>query len=405
MSDEQRVINRDYLLSKSLIYIGDLSIDSKLIEIFQKAFQHFKTVTTIEDLKQSLDQFDVIVCNESDHSHSYLKEIRTLDNKNIPFILIENEKYNTNPIIYIKDNLSQYIKLTLSHTEIMYIIQHELQNYDNHLENIYLQEEHQAYLEMLDNIVIVSRTDLKGVITYANDVFCEVSKYSKEELIGSPHNIVRDPENSSTIFQELWNTIQAGKIWKGILKNKDKEGETYITNTTIAPYYTHGEKKGYIGIRYLVTGDVTEKRNLKNHLRKTIIDTKEIIKQKDQDIKELKNKNKMVDLIEKALEIEKSKKEQVEKQLVKFEKEIKDAADEHSKRVESYLQERREYADVLQKKDREIAQLKKHLQSFQTKNDEYETSMLESGNETILLKKRIKELEDIVQHQEEKLIR
>lgn len=403
MSTEQRVINREYLESKSLVYIGEETDNPKLIEIFHKAFKKCTLSKEIDHIKKEIDKYDIIVCNETDHSLSHLQEIRALNNKNLPFVLIENEKFNANPIIYIKDKLSQYIKLTPTYTEIMYIIQHELQNYDKELENLHLQSEHKAYLEMLDNTVIVSRTDLNGKITYANDIFCEVSKYSREELLGSQHNILRHPEISKTIFQDLWNTIENDGIWKGIIKNKAKDGETYITKTTIAPYYTNGEKVGYIGIRYVVTDDVTEKRNLKNHLRKLTMDTKELIKAKDQEIEELKKKNKMVDAIEDAWHSEKAKKDKLEKQIEKFEVDIKKEADQHNKRVESYLEERREYAEVLQKKDREIALLKKHLDDTKNQNNEYESVMLEAGGEKKKLLKRIKELEDILEHKEELL--
>jgi PAS fold. len=67
---------------------------------------------------------------------------------------------------------------------------------------------------------IVSKTDKKGRITYVNDKFCQISKYSREELLNKPHNIIRHPDMPKEVFKELWDRLKAGKTWSGIIKNK-----------------------------------------------------------------------------------------------------------------------------------------------------------------------------------------
>jgi len=403
MSIENRLIDRDYIKSKSLLYIGLESDNQQLIDIFKKAFTDFKIIDNTDDIKNDLDKYNIIVCSENNDSLLHLQKIRKLDNTSIPFLLIENKKFDTSPLIYISDNLSQYIQSNLSHTEIMYIIQHELQNYDKLIENQHLQSEHKAYLEMLDNTVIVSKTDLKGNITYVNDIFCDISKYSKDELIGFQHKVLRHKDMPKSIFQNMWKTIDSDNIWKGILKNRDKDGEEFITNTTIAPFYHNGKKIGYIAIRYLVTDDVVEKRNLKSHLTKMIIDNRNILREKEQEIERLKNKNSLVDSIEDAWQGEIEKNKKLKLQIKKFENEIKDEAALHDRRVESYLDERRKYSETLDGKDREIALLKKNLEEITLQNSEYESAMTESGMQIKLLMKRTQELEDILEHREEQL--
>jgi aerotaxis receptor len=83
--------------------------------------------------------------------------------------------------------------------------------------------------------VIVSETDLKGNITYANRKFCEISGYTKEELIGKPHNIIRHPDMPKEAFAKLWSTIQSGQIWHGLVKNLRKDGQYYWVETEILP--------------------------------------------------------------------------------------------------------------------------------------------------------------------------
>lgn len=110
------------------------------------------------------------------------------------------------------------------------------------------------YKQAVDAGNIVSKTDLKGIITYANDQFCRISKYSREELVGKPHNIVRHPDVPKEVFAELWDRIEAGHVWKGLVPNRAKDGSTYIVDATIMPVKNaQGKNTGYIAIRHDVT--------------------------------------------------------------------------------------------------------------------------------------------------------
>ena len=111
------------------------------------------------------------------------------------------------------------------------------------------------YKNLVDKILIVSKTDLQGVITYVNDLFVDISGYSREELLGVPHNIVRHPDMPKYIFKNMWKTIQSGKIWQGVIKNRKKNGESYYVKTMIAPLFNENNQiKEYIAFR----ADITE---------------------------------------------------------------------------------------------------------------------------------------------------
>jgi PAS domain S-box-containing protein len=126
-----------------------------------------------------------------------------------------------------------------------------------------------GYKTAIDNSSIVSKTDLRGIIIYANDMFCEVSGYTREELIGSSHNIVRHPDVPKEEFRKMWSTIQSKRVWKGIIKNRRKDGTFYIVNATIIPILDNrGEIMEYVAVRH----DITELEKSKEEIKKQRID-------------------------------------------------------------------------------------------------------------------------------------
>jgi aerotaxis receptor len=97
--------------------------------------------------------------------------------------------------------------------------------------------------------LIVSRTDLKGIITHANDAFVEMSGYTREELIGAPHHILRHPEMPKLAFKGLWDDVEAGKKWHGYVKNLRKDGAYYWVYATAVPNIRNGAIVGYTSVR------------------------------------------------------------------------------------------------------------------------------------------------------------
>ncbi|MBN2768539.1 MAG: PAS domain S-box protein [Campylobacterales bacterium] len=100
-----------------------------------------------------------------------------------------------------------------------------------------------------DSGLIVSSTDLKGIITYANRKFCEIAGYTKDELIGKNHNIVRHPDMPKAAFCDLWDHMQAGKEWTGIIKNLRKDGKYYWVYSHVSPIIENGNVVGYSAAR------------------------------------------------------------------------------------------------------------------------------------------------------------
>ena len=100
-----------------------------------------------------------------------------------------------------------------------------------------------------DYAFLVSETDEQGNIIFANDDFCEIAEYSVDELIGQPHSIVRHPDMPKIAFKGLWDTVKAGKVWTGYVKNKTKSNGFYWVFATVFPTITSEGTKGYLSCR------------------------------------------------------------------------------------------------------------------------------------------------------------
>jgi len=96
---------------------------------------------------------------------------------------------------------------------------------------------------------IVSTTDPKGIITYVNDEFIRLSGFSQDELLGQPHNLVRHPDMPAGAFKDLWDTVQAGRPWHGMVKNRCKNGDFYWVDANVTPIVERGRIEGYVSIR------------------------------------------------------------------------------------------------------------------------------------------------------------
>lgn len=126
-----------------------------------------------------------------------------------------------------------------------------------------------AYRQAIDVNIISSITDTKGIILHANEMFCEVSGYSREELLGQNHRIINSGYHPDSFFREMWETLRRGEVWRGEIRNKTKNGAFYWVDTVIIPVLDpFGRTKQYLSLRTLINEKKRAELERKEYIEK-----------------------------------------------------------------------------------------------------------------------------------------
>lgn len=162
------------------------------------------------------------------------------------------------PVLDDNDEITKFVAFDIDYTKAV-LAERKYVKTQKDLDNIE---------NALNQSTVVAITDRRGIITYVNDKFCELSKYTPEELLGQPHRIVNSGYHSKSFFKNMWKTIGNGIIWKGDVKNRAKDGSEYWVDTTIVPFLnSKGIPYQYISIRTDITSKKMAEKSLKIALK------------------------------------------------------------------------------------------------------------------------------------------
>ncbi len=262
----------------------------------------------------------------------------------------------------------------------------------------------EQYIDAIGKVAIVSKTDLNGNITYVNKFFCEASGYSKSELIGRNHNIVRHPDVSKAIFKNLWETIQNGKVWEGNIKNKNKSEEAYYLHVTVIPLFESDKKtlNEYMSIGFITTKEEMEKREFKKSVITNYQEFKKENFNANRRIKELENeltslKNNSAFLTDSS-QGNKQKLQQLQSQVFFYEKEISKMKMKHEKIIEMFNSNTRNLTQLNNKYMQKIEQMKKEVEHYQKEYEVSKKEVLRVENELQHQRKVIADLKDTIKN-------
>ncbi|MCW8838357.1 MAG: response regulator [Thiovulaceae bacterium] len=272
----------------SILFVED---DDKIrTEIFEYLKQYdFKNIYTVTNGQEGLNSYieykpDIILTDLRMPILDGLEMSRKIKsiNEDIPIILITSlfEKEITEAAVDI--GIDAYLFKPISNERLEKV----LEKYKNrifqkkqHLNEQKLLEE---YKGAIDASAAVTKTDTQGIITYVNDAFCEMSGYTKEELIGKSHNIVKHPDTIPAIYLDMWKTITNKKVWHGRLKNLNKNGRTYYQHTVIVPIINEdNEIEEYIALRQDITDLFHQEEYLKKRIKEEVDKNLQLHKEKE----------------------------------------------------------------------------------------------------------------------------
>ena len=381
----------------SVLYVEDSKTTREAMSIllnnkFKKVFVAKDGEEGLSLCKKNKSEIDIIITDVNMPKLSGIEMVKYLRNDNINIPVIFTSAYTDSDLLLgaMELGINDYLVKPFSIPNLFIRIEHIFE--EIHYQHLASRQEKELnqYLELLNKVAIVSKTDPKGKILYINDIFSEISGYSKGELIGKSHNIVRHPDMPKEIFKELWNTISQGNIWKGKVKNKTKDGEPYYVNATILPIFDENESIiGFIGIRFLITEDEDNKRKF----RKKVVDHIKLSKENEikllGEITKLKEENKNYSNLILDLENEKKRTTKQYSQIVHYEEEIKTLKDNLEKNRSKFTKQLSDFAI-------EIRKLQTNNKVLEEKNKENIDDIRSRNSEIKKLQVHIEELNKII---------
>lgn len=339
-------MNKTLLKTITVLYFGD---DISISQEFKTTLDMiFKKIYFPKDYSEVLELYkkkkiDIII-NDSNadklNDIEVLREIR-LGDKNIPIIFITVNNKNDFLLSDTEYGVTQYMFKPFSLMELIErintIIERKILRLEEEKEN----EELSFYVHAINEVALISKHTLDGRIICVNDMFCKTSSYSRKELVGNNLDILKHPETAKEVFINIWITIRSGKVWRGKIKNIDKNKKTYSLNASIIPRYDKTGKnlKEYLTISFLTTEEDLKKRKFQKNVLTNIQESKRIKQEDKKKIEKLEDKMKAYEHyksyivnVQDRLSIKKHKIKKYKEQLTYYEDKIKNL-DTHKERL------------------------------------------------------------------------
>jgi PAS domain S-box-containing protein len=262
-----------------LLLKGTLQKYDKLLD---KLFGTVVVVYDIEEAKKKfLDHYiDMVLVEYHDNNKEQFTLINELrQNRAFLMALVVTSSKKANKKVYeecIKHWVDSVFEDSITEIDLIKKLQHleerylKVEEYESNKENINLLKQYQ---EITDKSSIISKTDVSGKITYVNDNFCKISGYTKDELLGKNHRIIRHPDSKKEVFQEMWYLIKdLKKPWNGILKNMGKASNSYYVKSTITPIL---DRKGniveFIALRQNISAILSDKQHFLDKVESNVL--------------------------------------------------------------------------------------------------------------------------------------
>lgn len=252
-----KTINKDLLSNITILYVEDEEmIRDEVNYFFSKYVKNFHTATNGQEGLELYNKIkpDLIITDIQMPKMNGLDMIKEINNKKIPIIITTAFSDIDYFLKAIELNVNKFIIKPINLMELVKSIQECIYN-DVIRDKLF---EKENLLKIVDENVLLSITDKQGTIIDASSAFCNFVEYSKEDLIGNSHRILRHPDTPDEFYEQIWQQISSGKKFSTEIKNQKKSGEVYWANLTITPVMQDNEIISYTAIRQ----DITNKKKL-----------------------------------------------------------------------------------------------------------------------------------------------
>ena len=369
--------------------------------MFNNSFLKKLNILFIEKRKDFY--IDIIICDKTLDDTTgieILKEIRKIDLE-IPFILT-NEKIEVDDLLVsIKYKATDYLEKPVNGKNLIFCIEQVSHNKYHERLKALMQEDLEDLKIVINEVALVSRTDLDGNITFINSYFSEVTGYSEDEIIGQNHLILKDENTSALIYKDLLEKVKSGIVWEGKLKKISKTKEDFYIYLTVLPIHCKITSliKEFIWISFLTTNEELEEKEFKKRVVKNMYENRRINNEAREKIDFLMNKISEYSNMKNSLFTEKERASKFfnqirfyEKELIEIEEKVKEISEKASLKIKQVLAMEK---DTREKKDSVIFLLNDLTNELDIKNKAVQELTKELSAQLTLIKKLMTSIDSI----------
>ena len=409
------MFNNSFLKKLNILFIESNTEDRE--HFSNILYKFFNNVVVCSNGKDGIDNFlekrqeyfvDIIICDktlEDITGIEVLKKIREIDSE-IPFIITSPKIEVDDLLIAIKYKATDYLSKPINGKDMIFCIERVCHNKYHERLKLLMQQDLEELRAVINEVALVSKTDLEGNITFINSYFTEITGYSQDEIIGQNRLILKDENTSALIYKDLFEKVKEGIVWEGKLKDISKTKEEYYIYLTVLPIY---DKKNsniteFMWISFLTTEAELEEKEFKKRVVKNMYENRRINTESRQKIDELMNQISGYSNIKTLLNEEKERKGKFtnqinfyENELKVMEEKIKEISEKASQKIKQVVSAEKE---VREKKDKAIFLLNDVTIELEDKNKKVKKLTKELSTQMNLIKKlmiSISEIEESIE--------
>ena len=396
------MFNNSFLKKLNILFIESNSEDKE--HFSNILYKFFNNVIVCSTGKEAIDSFlekrndffiDIIICDKTLEDMTgidVLTQIRKIDLE-VPFILTSSKIEVDDLLVAIKYKATDYLEKPVNAKNLIFCIEQVCHNKYHERLKLLMQEDLEDLKTVINEVALVSRTDLEGNITFINSYFSEVTGYSEDEIIGQNRLILKDENTSALIYKDLLEKVKSGIIWEGKLKNISKTKEFFYVYLTVLPIYCKETSlvKEFIWISFLTTNEELEEKEFKKKVVKNMYENRRINNEAREKIDFLMNKISDYSNMKNSLITEKERASKFisqikfyEKELVEIEEKVKEISEKASIKIKQVLAMEK---DVREKRDSVISLLNELTKDLDVKNKSVQELTKELSSQLTLIKR------------------